>query len=55
VIFWINDSSALEKSPVRTRIVSAAAATMITALILVGVGLGFPIPATSQAIQMVVS
>ena len=55
MFFWINDSSVLEESPVRTRIVSAAAATMITALMLVGVGLGFPAPATSQAIQVVVS
>jgi len=55
VFFWITDNSAFDESPVHARIASAAAATVLTALMLVGVGLGFPAPATSQAVQMVAS
>jgi len=55
VFFWINDSRALDESPVRSRVASAAAATMITALMLVGVGFGFAAPATPQAVQVVAS
>jgi hypothetical protein len=52
---WMYDFGRLDEPPVRSRIAGAAAATAITALLLVCVGLGFPAPSVSPVVQQVVS